>query len=121
MTRPVKSAKWSCPYRNGDTIRVSQDFPDCLAKINIHTKKLTGYKLPALCRYASGPEPVIDRNHMVRQSMTKQDALGRFNPVTEKFTLYPIPTRGISGRHIGVDHKPRSRKFGFPAMRRVAR
>jgi virginiamycin B lyase len=100
--------------RKGDTVWVSEYFAGRLAKIDIHTKKLTEYKLPALYRYANVYEPVVDKNHMVWFSMTNQDALGRFNPVTEKFTFYPTPTRGISGRHIDVDNNPQVPEIWLP-------
>jgi len=89
--------------RTGDTVWVSEYFGGRLAKIDIHTKKLTEYKLPGWYRYAYPYEPVIDKKHMVWFSMGNYDGVGKFNPVTEKFTFYPVPTRGINGRHIDVD------------------
>jgi hypothetical protein len=50
--------------RNGHTIWVSEYFAGRPGKINIHTRKFTEYKLPALYRYANVYEPVIDKNHM---------------------------------------------------------
>jgi streptogramin lyase len=109
--------------KKGDTVWVAEYFAGRLAKIDIHTKKLTEYKLPGWYRYAYVYEPVIDKNHMVWFSMGNADALGKFNPVTEKFTFYPIPTRGINGRHIDVDNNPDVPEIWLPydAASKVAR
>ena len=109
--------------RKGDSVWVAEYFASRLAKINIHTKKLTEYKLPGWYRYAYAYEPVIDKNHIVWFSMGNADALGKFNPVTEKFTFYPVPTRGINGRHIDVDNNPDVPEVWLPydAAGKVAR
>ena len=90
--------------RRGDTVWVAEYFAGRLAKIDIHTRKLTEYKLPGWYRYAHPYEPVVDKNHIVWFSMLNADALGKFDPVTEKFTFYPLPTRGVDSRHIDVDN-----------------
>jgi streptogramin lyase len=56
-------------------------------------------------------------------NLSNQDALGRFDPVTEKFTFYPMPTRGISSRHIDVDNGPQVPEIWLPydQARKVAR
>ena len=108
---------------NGDSVWVSEFFAGRLAKIDIHTKKVTEYKLPGLYRYANPYEPVVDKNHVVWFSLSNQDVLGKFNPATEKFTFYPMPTRGISGRHVDVDNGPTVPEVWLPydQARKVAR
>jgi streptogramin lyase len=108
---------------HGDSVWVSEFFAGRLAKIDIHTKKVTEYKLPGLYRYANPYEPVVDKNHMVWFSLSNQDVLGKFNPATEKFTFYPMPTRGISGRHVDVDNGPTVPEVWLPydQARKVAR
>jgi virginiamycin B lyase len=107
----------------GDSVWVSEFFAGRLAKIDIHTKKVTEYKLPGTYRYANPYEPVIDKNHMVWFSLSNRDELGKFNPVTEKFTFYPMPTRGISSRHVDVDNRPAVPEIWLPydQARKVAR
>ncbi len=107
----------------GDTLWVSEYFGGRLAKIDIHTKKLTEYKLPGWYRYAYPYEPVVDKNHTVWFSLSNADALGRFDPATEKFTFYPLPTRGINGRHIDVDNNHPTPEVWIPydAAGKVAR
>jgi streptogramin lyase len=109
--------------RKGDTVWVAEYFGGRLAKIDIHTKKLTEYKLPGWYRYAYVYEPVVDKNHIVWFSMGNADALGKFDPVTEKFTFYPLPSRGINGRHIDVDNTPEVPEVWVPydAAGKVAR
>jgi streptogramin lyase len=75
---------------HGDSVWVSEFFGGRLARIDIHTKKVTEYKLPGNYRYANPYEPVIDKNHVVWFSLSNQDALGKFDPVTAKFTFYPM-------------------------------
>jgi virginiamycin B lyase len=107
----------------GDSVWVSEFFGGRLAKIDIHTKKVTEYKLPGNYRYANPYEPVVDKNHVVWFSLSNQDALGKFDPVTEKFTFYPMPTRGMSSRHIDVDNGPQVPEIWLPydQARKVAR
>jgi virginiamycin B lyase len=88
----------------GSSLWVCEFFAGRLAKIDIHTKKLTEYKLPGRYRYAYVYEPVIDKNHIVWFSLANADAFGKFDPATEKFTFYPLPTRGTNVRHIDVDN-----------------
>jgi streptogramin lyase len=109
--------------KKGDTVWVAEYFAGRLAKIDIHTKKLTEYKLPGGYRYAHPYEPVVDKNHIVWFSMLNADALGRFDPITENFTFYPLPTRGVDSRHIDVDNNHQLPEIWLPyyAAPKVAR
>ena len=33
-----------------------------------------------------------------------KDKLGKLNPTTGEFTMYPLPTRGTKSRHLAVDN-----------------
>ena len=90
---------------NGDAVWVGLFWVSRLAKIDIHTKKVTEYKLPQEYQYSYIYDTVVDKNHMVWFNMANADRIGKFNPVTEKFTFYELPTRGTDSRHIWVDNR----------------
>ena len=46
----------------------------------------------------------VDDKHMVWFTMLSADRIGKFNPFTEKFTEYSLPTLGTEIRHIQVDN-----------------
>ncbi len=87
--------------RNGDAVWVGEYWVGRLAKINIHTRKITEYKVPY--RYSHPYSIVVDQNHMVWFCMANADRIAKFNPFTEQFTEYPLPTLGSNARRIDVD------------------
>ena len=86
----------------GDTVWVAEYWAGRLAKIDIHTRKITEYKVPY--RYSYPYKIVVDKNRMVWFAMANADRFGKFNPFTEQFTMYELPTRGTNARHIAVDN-----------------
>ena len=89
---------------NGDFVWVGEYWAGRLAKIDIHTKKVTEYPIPQ-GRYAHPYKVVVDKDHMVWFGMANADLLGKFNPFTETFTMYPLPTRGSNSRHLVIDNR----------------
>jgi len=86
--------------RTGDAVWVANWWGENLAKIDIHTGKVTQYPVP---NKHSGPyAAVVDKNHVVWVNMMNNDSVGRFDPKTEKWTEYMLPTRGAESRHIAV-------------------
>ncbi len=84
--------------KNGDTVWVGDFWGGNLAKIDIHTLKTTLYPYPK-------PTPgtydvVVDSHHMVWANLFNGDAVARFDPKTETWTEFPLPTRGVEMRHI---------------------
>ena len=71
-----------------------------LAKIDINTLEATYYHLPIGAHpYAT----VVDRNHMVWTNLSSDDAVARFDPVAEEYTIFKLPSLGAELRHIAVD------------------
>ena len=74
-----------------------------LMRINIDTMKTTFYPAPR-----AGMNPymaAVDSSHNVWVSFLNGDEVGKFDPKTEKWTLYSWPSRGTALRHLGlVDH-----------------
>jgi len=86
--------------RTGNAVWVGNWWGENLAKIDIHTGKVTQYPVP---NKNSGPyAAVVDKNHMVWVNMMNNDSVGRFDPKTETWTEYTLPTRGAESRHIAV-------------------
>lgn len=87
----------------GNTVWVANWWGENLAKIDIHTLKVTMYPVPSK---NSGPYAVVvDKNHIVWVNMMNNDSVGRFDPVTEKWTEYMLPTHGAETRHIAVNDR----------------
>ena len=71
-----------------------------IAKIDIRTLKPTYYKLPFPSHaYAT----VVDKNGMVWTNLSSDDAVARFNPKTEEWTVFKLPSLGAELRYISVD------------------
>ena len=87
--------------RHGDAVWVAEYWNGKLAKIDIHTKKLTEYEVPSL--FSHPYAVVVDKNHMVWVALMNSDRIARFNPATEQFTEYPLATLGSEARFIDVD------------------
>lgn len=105
----------------GDTVWVGEYFAGRLGKIDIHTKKYTGYEVP---NPASSPyDARVDKNHMVWVALMNSDRIAKFDPVTEQFTEYPFPTLGTDTRFIEIDNSTDPPTIWIPYYRpsRMAR
>jgi streptogramin lyase len=87
--------------KHGDSVWVCDYWGGNMAKIDIHTLKPTFYEYPTP---ESAPyDAVVDKNHDVWVNLTNGDSFAKFDPNTEKWTEYPLPTRGLELRHISLD------------------
>ena len=87
----------------GNAVWVGNWWGENLAKIDTRTLKVTMYPVP---NKHSGPyATVIDKNHVVWVNMMNNDSVGRFDPATEKWTEYMLPTHGAETRHISVNDR----------------
>lgn len=88
---------------NGVDVWVPNYSGQNLMRINIETMKTTYYRSPRV-----GLNPymaAVDASHNVWVSFLGGDEVGKFDPKTEKWTLYSWPSRGTALRHLGlVDH-----------------
>ena len=64
-----------------------------LLKIDARTKKVTTYPYPL--HHANGYQACVDHAGMVWVVFSNEDAIGKFNPDTEQWTIYDLPTRGF--------------------------
>jgi len=73
-----------------------------IAKVDIRTRKVTEYPLPY--PYSFPYQVTVDKNRMVWVSAMNTDRLFMFNPVTEQWSDYALPTRGTDSRCVDVDN-----------------
>jgi streptogramin lyase len=64
-----------------------------LLRIDARTKKVTSYPFPL--HHANGYHVSVDREGMAWVVFSNEDAIGKFNPDTEQWTVYELPTRGF--------------------------
>ncbi len=88
--------------RKNGTQWVALSKGSALAKIDIHTRKVTEYPFPY--RYTFPYALAVDKNHMVWVAALNTNSVFKFNPSTERFTEYPLPTIGTDIRSVTVDN-----------------
>jgi streptogramin lyase len=91
--------------KNGDYVFTGNSFGGTLAKINIHTKETTLVPLPD--PESQQPYQVaVDSNHQVWTNLWSTDKVAKYDPATNKWTLFELPTRGTESRYISVLEQP---------------
>ena len=89
--------------KRGDMVWIPGWWGQNLVGINIHTNKMTMYPLPTL---DSGPYMTkVDKDHVVWLNFQNSDTIAKFDPKTERWVEYHLPTLGTEIHHIGIlDH-----------------
>jgi streptogramin lyase len=85
---------------NGESVWVANWWGGNLAKIDLKTRKATYYKLPI---HADPYNTVVDKNHLIWTNLMSDDAVARFDPKSEQWTIYKLPSIAAEIRHIAVD------------------
>ena len=75
-------------------------FNDALLKIDLKTKKATAYPYP--WRDGGSYQSVVGSDGMIYTVFTNGDYIGKFDPKTEKFTRYDLPTLGTEAHGLQV-------------------
>jgi streptogramin lyase len=92
--------------RKGTAVYVANWWGDSLAKIDIRTRKVTYCQYP-LPGFAGVYDAVVDRDGKVWVNLMNGDRVARFDPKTDTWSEYWLPSRGTETRFIAVDnHKP---------------
>jgi len=86
--------------KNGNTVWVPNWAQSTVAEIDIHTMKVTYHKLPIPVHPY---KTTVDKQHNVWADAALADAVFKFTPATQTWTMYPLPTHGCSSRHISFD------------------
>jgi streptogramin lyase len=74
-----------------------------LLRIDIKTNQTKEYPLPHA--YSQPYATAVDKNGVVWINTINLDRIVRFDPKTERFTEFQLPTRGTEVRHIQVDNR----------------
>ena len=75
-----------------------------LLRIDARDNSRKEYPLPI--PYSMPYAVTVDKNHQVWINMISTDRVARFDPATEKFTDYVLPTRGTESVTSGIDDRP---------------
>jgi streptogramin lyase len=90
--------------QKGHTMWVANWWGQNLAEVDIRTHKVTYHPVPIPY---SGPYDVeVDNNHVAWVSLRNADRVVKFDPSTQQWTVYLLPTLGTEARNITVD-RPR--------------
>ena len=73
---------------------------ETLAKIDVHTLKVTYYPLPI---HGHPYNTHVDAAHNVWTDVPLGDAIVKLDSKTDQFTVYQLPSRGCGSRHLGLD------------------
>jgi Carboxypeptidase regulatory-like domain len=89
--------------RRGDFVYSGLYWAGGIAQFDVRTKTLVKVHQVPNGRWSQPYKPFPDKNHIVWFGNSADDRLGRLNPTTGAFTMYPLPTRGTNSRHLAVD------------------
>jgi streptogramin lyase len=103
-TPQMKAPRRGAGDVNGNYVWWSEFSGNQLLRIDIRDNSVKEYPMPI--PYSNPYAAIVDKNHMVWINMISTDRVARFDPNTEKFTEYFLPTRGTEIRHIGIDDRP---------------
>jgi streptogramin lyase len=87
--------------KTGDTVWVPMWASDYLAEINIYSHKVTYHRLPV---QTHPYKTTVDDHHHVWTDGQVADAAFEFDPATQRWTTYQLPSRGCSSRHVFFDN-----------------
>jgi streptogramin lyase len=92
----------SATFRTGDYVYFPLYWGNSLAKVNIHTNEVRKFQVPV--PHALPYNVMPDRNGMIWISLMNAERIAKFDPTTEKFTIYKLPSLGYETRYIEVDN-----------------
>jgi virginiamycin B lyase len=86
--------------KNADVLWVGNSWGASLAKINTKTMETTIVPFPDKTMQAY--HITVDQNHNVWGNLWTSDQIVRFDPATNKWTMFDLPVRGTEIRHISL-------------------
>jgi streptogramin lyase len=102
--------------KNGDTVWIGDSFGGNLAEVDIHTMKTELVPLP-------NPESMqpyhveIDKDHHAWTNLWSTDKIAEYDPATQQWTLFDLPTRGTESRYISLLERPNGTSVTIPYWR----
>ena len=86
--------------KHGDTVWVPNWAQSSVAEININSHQVTYHKLPIVTHPY---KTIVDKNHNVYTDSGMADAVFRFTPSTQQWTMFRYASHGCGSRHISFD------------------
>ena len=108
--------------KNADVLWVANSFGGNYARIDTKTSEVKLIDLPK----PEVQQPyhiVVDKNHGAWTNLWSTDQVTRYDPATNKWTMYDLPTRGTETRYIGLLEKegqPMQVVIPYSRLRKVA-
>jgi len=90
-------------FSGGTSMWVANWVGQNIARVDTRTFQVSYYPLPIAD--ANAYDVDVDKNHIVYTAFQNSDMIGRFDPATEEWTVYRLPTRGTAARQITVDYQ----------------
>ena len=86
--------------KTSDSVWIPNWAQSNIAEINIKTHQVTYHELPMRMHPY---KTTVDKFHNVYTDTQVGDGMYKFNPSTQEWTFYQIPTHGCSSRHMSFD------------------
>jgi streptogramin lyase len=100
-----------------DSVWVPGWFGGTIMKINIYNYKVTQYLIPQP-ELDGAYDLKVDKDHMVWADFQNSETIGKFDPKTEKWVEYRLPTLGMETHAIGyLDDKDGRTKITATSLR----
>lgn len=99
----------------GDVLWVGDSWGSSLARIDTKTNavKMIPFPDPAMQPYHIS----VDSKHNVWGNLWTNDQIFKYDPATDKWTMFPLPVRGTEMRHLTVDERGGALKVSMPVYR----
>lgn len=109
--------------RKGTAIYVANWWGDNLAKVDIKTNKVEYYQYPNTPGFFGVYDSTVDKNGKVWVNLMNADRVAKFDPKTETWTDFMLPSLGNETRFIAVDNNKPTVEVWTPYWRtnRIAR
>jgi streptogramin lyase len=101
--------------KNGDVLWVGDSWGSSLARIDTKTNavKMIPFPDPAMQPYHIS----VDSKHNVWGNLWTNDQIFKYDPATDKWTMFELPVRGTEMRHLTVDERSGVLKVSMPVYR----
>jgi streptogramin lyase len=101
--------------KNGDVLWVGDSWGSSLARIDTKTNAVKMIPFP---NAAMQPYHIsVDSKHNVWGNLWTNDQIFKYDPSTDKWTMFPLPVRGTEMRHLTVDERGGQLKISMPVYR----
>lgn len=88
--------------QNGNYVYFGEFQGNHLLQIDIRNNSVKEFRMPT--PYSVPYAVAVDKNHQAWINMINSDHVAKFDPATQRFVEYQLPSRGTEIRHIGVDN-----------------